>query len=94
MYYGQQSVPDKALTVVTSTFEDAVLDKGNFDLGVSATAFHWLNEDQGLAKAARLLRPGGWWAMVWNIFGDTGRIDPFHEATKGLLVRNEPRFLI
>jgi len=81
----KKTIPDKALTVVTSTFEDAVLDEGNFDLGVSATAFHWLNEDQGLAKAARLLRPGGWWAMVWNIFGDTGRIDPFHEATKGLL---------
>jgi SAM-dependent methyltransferase len=79
------TIPDKALTVVTSTFEDAVLDEGNFDLGVSATAFHWLDEDQGLAKAARLLRPGGWWAMVWNIFGDTGRVDPFHEATKALL---------
>jgi len=79
------TIPDKAITVVPATFEDVELDEGSFDLGVSATAFHWLNEDQGLAKVARLIRPGGWWVMVWNIFGDTGSIDPFHEATKTLL---------
>ncbi len=36
-------------------------------------------------KVAELLRPGGWWAMVWNVFGDNSRPDPFHEATKALL---------
>ena len=55
------------------------------DLGVSATAFHWLTEDLALTKVAQLLRPGGWWAMVWNVFGDSHRPDPFHEATKNLL---------
>ena len=34
---------------------------------------------------AGLLRPGGWWVMVWNDFGDPDRADPFHEATKLLL---------
>jgi len=38
-----------------------------------------------LTKVADLLRPGGWWVMVWNDFGDPDRTDPFHEATKLLL---------
>jgi len=77
--------PDKALTVMVSSFESAALEKKNFDLGVSATAFHWLDEDAALLKIASLLRPGGWWAALWNVFGDDSRPDPFHEATKELL---------
>ncbi len=61
------------------------MDTAYFDLGVSATAFHWLDEDAALIKVAELLRLGGWWAMVWNVFGDESRADPFHEATKALL---------
>ncbi len=70
---------------MVSTFEEAALDESAFDLGFCATAFHWLEEDSALAKDARLLRSGGWWAMVWNVFGDSRRPDPFHEATKLLL---------
>ena len=81
----RETIADKALTVVISTFEEAVLRDASFDLGLSATAFHWLEEDLALTKVAKLLRPGGWWAMVWNIFGDLHRPDPFHEATKILL---------
>jgi SAM-dependent methyltransferase len=66
-------------------FETAALDDGIFDLGISATSFHWLDEDAALAKVARVLRTGGWWAMVWNVFGDDSRPDPFHEATRSLL---------
>ncbi len=76
---------DGALRVIVSSFEDAVLEKTSFDLGVSATAFHWLDEDMALAKVAGLLRPGGWWAAVWNVFGDDSRPDPFHQATQLLL---------
>ena len=81
----RETIGDDALTVVISTFEEAVLREASFDLGLSATAFHWLDEDLALTKVARLLRPGGLWAMVWNIFGDLHRPDPFHEATKTLL---------
>jgi SAM-dependent methyltransferase len=81
----QETVRDEALTVVLSTFEDALLPETSFDLGLSATAFHWLDEDLALKKVAKLLRRSGWWAMVWNTFGDQHRPDPFHEATKSLL---------
>jgi SAM-dependent methyltransferase len=83
--YLRESHRDEALQVMVSTFEEAALDESAFDLGVCATAFHWLDEDSALAKVARLLRPGGWWTMVWNVFGDGSRPDPFHEATKMLL---------
>jgi hypothetical protein len=78
--------PDAALTVLASTFETAELETSSFDLGISATAFHWLEEDAALRKVARLLRPRGWWAAFWNVFGDDTRPDPFHDATQTLLV--------
>jgi SAM-dependent methyltransferase len=79
------NIPDKALTVLTASFEEAALPEASFDLGLSATAFHRLTEELALTKVAKLLRPGGWWAAVWNVFGDSHRPDPFHEATKLLL---------
>lgn len=83
--YLRMNNPDKALHVVVAPFEDVSLEEASFDLGVSATAFHWLDEAPALAKIAGLLRPGGWWAAVWNVFGDDTQSDPFHEATKDLL---------
>jgi SAM-dependent methyltransferase len=81
----RETIRDQALSVAVSAFEDAAVATARFDLGVCATAFHWLDQDVALMKVADLLRPGGWWAMVWNVFGDDNRPDPFHEATKTLL---------
>jgi SAM-dependent methyltransferase len=74
-----------AVEVRNSTFEDAALEDGAYDVGLAATSFHWLDEDQALAKIAKALKPDGWWAAVWNIFGDPTRPDPFHDATTGVL---------
>jgi len=68
--YLRETIPDEALRVIVSSFEEAVLDAASFGLGIAATAFHWLSEATALTKIAELLRPGGWWAMVWNVFGD------------------------
>jgi Methyltransferase domain len=73
------------LKVLVATFEEAALEDETFDLGVSATSFHWLDEDAALVKITSLLRSGGWWAAVWNVFGDHSQPDPFHEATRELL---------
>jgi SAM-dependent methyltransferase len=75
----------EALRVVVAPFEEARLEEKGFDLGLSATSFHWLDEERALARIVRLLRPGGWWAAVWNVFGDDSRPDPFHDATTRLL---------
>jgi SAM-dependent methyltransferase len=83
-YLGERC-PSPSLRIIAEPFETAGLDDGTFDLGVSATSFHWLDEDAALGKVARVLRRGGWWVAVWNVFGDDSRPDPFHEATHSLL---------
>ena len=77
--------PDARLEIITQPFEDTALPEGSFDLGASATAFHWLDQRPALKQVATLLRSGGWWAAWWNVFGDPDRHDPFHEATNALL---------
>ena len=59
----RRTVPDPMVGFQISAFEDFTTS-GPFDLIVSATAFHWVDPDVGWAKAARLLRPGGWLALV------------------------------
>lgn len=73
------------LQIVVAPFEEADLAAGGFDLGCAATSFHWVDQRPALAKVARLLRPGGHWAMWWNVFGDPDLPDPFHDATQSLL---------
>jgi SAM-dependent methyltransferase len=74
-----------ALDVRTATFESVDLPLSGFDLGTSASAFHWVDETKSLSKIARVLREGGWWAMWWNLFFDGSRTDEFHKATRTLL---------
>jgi SAM-dependent methyltransferase len=75
----------RPIDVRVGAFEEAALDASSFDLVVSATAFHWLNQPVALAKVGRLLRPGGWLANWWNVFGDHFGVDAFHEATKHVM---------
>ncbi|MEU4472433.1 class I SAM-dependent methyltransferase [Micromonospora sp. NPDC023888] len=47
------------VTVVVSAFEDWQPSDGTFDAVLSATAFHWLDPEVRMIKAADMLRPGG-----------------------------------
>jgi len=62
--------------------EDAALPPGSFDLAAAASSFHWIEEALGLGRAFEALRPGGWFAMWWTLFGDESRPipDPFRDA--------------
>jgi hypothetical protein len=80
---------DTCLTVNVNPFEESDLPAASFDLGVAATVFHWLDQEVALIKIAHALRPGGWWAMWWNVFGDPTRRDDFHEATRQLFTSVE-----
>jgi SAM-dependent methyltransferase len=77
------ALPSAALRVVQQSFEDADLAAESFDLGVAATALHWLEQGPALAKVRRLLKPGGWWAMWWTQFGGE-ESDVFQRATDHL----------
>lgn len=82
--YLRDAVPSPDLQIHTETFDDAAIPESAFDLGTAFTAFHWVDQATGLTKAARLLKPGGWWTMAWNVFGDPDRVDPFYEASDPL----------
>jgi SAM-dependent methyltransferase len=45
-------------------FEELDAAPGTFGLVIAAAAFHWIDPDVRFAKAARLLRPGGWLALA------------------------------
>src|SRR5262245_42930938 len=75
-----------SLTVVSQSFEEATFPEASFDLALAATSFHWIEPSTGHKRVGKLLKPGGFWAMWWNVFGDPEREDHFHEATKELLL--------
>jgi ubiquinone/menaquinone biosynthesis C-methylase UbiE len=47
-----------------TSFEDLAAPDGSFDLVISGAAFHWIDPEVAFAKSARLLRPGGWLALL------------------------------
>jgi ubiquinone/menaquinone biosynthesis C-methylase UbiE len=63
------------------SFEDFTGTDASFDLIVSGTAFHWVDPEVKFRKSARLLRPGGWLALL-----ATGERydDPFGAALLGM----------
>lgn len=46
------------------SFEEFEGGNSSFDLVVSATAFHWVDPEVKFEKTARVLRPGGWLALL------------------------------
>ena len=48
------------------TAESTGLDTGTMDLVLCAQAFHWFRADAALREFARILRPGGRLALMWN----------------------------
>jgi SAM-dependent methyltransferase len=72
--------------IVVTALEEAAVDAGAFDLAVAASAFHWIDEGAGLRVVRDALRPEGWWAMWWTLFGEGRRPDDFMRAVDHLCV--------
>ena len=51
---------------VPGTADATGLDDACADLATIAQAFHWFANDEAVAECARILRPGGFLALVWN----------------------------
>jgi SAM-dependent methyltransferase len=70
----------EGIVLTECTLESAELESDSFDLAVAASMFHWVEEALGLRLLLRALRPGGWIALWWTIFGDERYSDPFMDA--------------
>jgi SAM-dependent methyltransferase len=55
------------VTAVAGTAESMPLPDASVDVVACAQAFHWFDHGSALAEIARVLRPGGLLALVWNV---------------------------
>jgi SAM-dependent methyltransferase len=59
-----------------TTFQDWPETSEEFDLVISAQAFHWVPRPAGFVKAAKILKKGASLAIFWNMQGaDKGPVD-------------------
>ena len=78
------------VSIVTSAFE-AWTGEADFDLVLSAQAFHWIPVGPGLTRVSQLLKPGGAAALLWQL--DASSATAFNRATNPLwdkYVRDDP----
>ncbi|MGD0676425.1 MAG: class I SAM-dependent methyltransferase [Polyangiaceae bacterium] len=64
------------------------LADASVDLIVAAQAFHWFEPLRARAEFMRILKPGGYVALVWNQRSDT----PFNRAYEAMLERFAPDY--
>jgi hypothetical protein len=67
--------------IIPGTSEHAALPHDRFDLAVTATSFHWVDQGAGIPKLGRVTRPG-WAAVRWTIFDDPSRPDAFRDVLR------------
>ncbi|MBS1998107.1 MAG: class I SAM-dependent methyltransferase [Cyanobacteria bacterium SZAS LIN-2] len=81
-----------SLHYLEGTAEETTLADESVDLIVCAQAFHWFEPTAALAEFKRILKPGGWVALMWNerdendpftqMYGDLFRTLPETEAVE------------
>lgn len=74
------------VTFREGTGETTGLANESADLVLCAQAFHWLKAETALAEFERILKPGGWVALLWN---ERDARDPF-SADFGRIIRANP----
>jgi len=76
------------LKVIRSSFEEVELEPRSFDAIVSATSYHWIDEPVRVTKPARLLRPGGWLAIIDTVHVQTTTDHGFFERSQEVYDRH------
>jgi SAM-dependent methyltransferase len=70
--------------------EATTLPAASVDMVTAATAFHWFDPARTRAEALRILRPGGWALLVWNLRDTSG--SPALQAYDALLATHAPEY--
>ena len=72
-------------TSVDGAAESTGLQSSSVDFVVAAQAFHWFDQEKSRLEFTRILKPGGWVALIWN----ERRLDstPFLRDCEELLLR-------
>lgn len=75
---------DARLVIEVARFEDVRLQGDAFDFGFAAMSLHWLARMKALARVCAALKPGGHFAMWWNVYHNSAAPDAFGRATEHL----------
>jgi SAM-dependent methyltransferase len=67
----QLAVATPGTTALAGSAESVPLPDGSADVIVTGQAYHWFDRDRAHAEAARVLRPGGRFAPIWNSRDET-----------------------
>ncbi len=63
---GQRDTRNEAVMWVAGSGEKTGLLDNAYDLATMASSFHWVDFEKGTREFARILRPGGRFAVLWN----------------------------
>jgi SAM-dependent methyltransferase len=69
---------------VSGTAEELPLPDASVDVVVAAQMWHWVDPARAIPEVARVLRPGGMLAVVWNLRDDNEAWVAEHSAAVGL----------
>ena len=74
-----RGLPD--VPVLAGSAEQIPLEDASVDAVVVGQAWHWFDTVRAVPEVARVLKPGGWLGLIWNI---RDRRDPWMDAFSGL----------
>lgn len=76
---------------VNGTAEETTLKDNNIDLVTAGQAFHWFDIQKAKVEFKRILKPGGYAVLIWNVkqMGEK----PFLQDYENMLIKFCPEFL-
>lgn len=75
---------------IAGTAENTQLDDESIDIITSAQAFHWFRLQETAAEFRRILKPGGWIALIWN--ERLKEASEFQKTYERLLIKYAPDY--